>query len=100
MTETVILTGTVLPDSDTEKRLVEQAGPELETIDVSSKEELVESATDPIGIMTIETDVDESVMEAFPSLEFVPFTESASIWWTWTRQRTRDSGVQYAGILH
>ena len=71
MTETVILTGTVLPDSDTEKRLVEQAGPELEIIDVSSKEELVESATDPIGIMTIETDVDESVMEAFPSLEFV-----------------------------
>lgn len=71
MTENVILTGTILPNSDTEKRLVEQAGPKLEIIDVSSKEELIESATDPIGIMTIETDIDESVMEAFPNLEFI-----------------------------
>lgn len=71
MTENVILTGTILPNSDTEKRLVEQAGPNLEIIDVSSKEELIESATDPIGIMTIETDIDESVMEAFPNLEFI-----------------------------
>lgn len=71
MTENVILTGTVLPDSDTEKQLVEQAGPNLEIIDVSSTEELIESATDPLGIMTIETDIDESVMEAFPNLEFI-----------------------------
>lgn len=71
MTENVLLTGTVLPNSDTEKRLVEQAGPELTVMDVSSSDELIESATDPIGIMTIETDIDESVMEAFPNLEFI-----------------------------
>lgn len=71
MTDRVILTGSVLPNSDTEKQLIEQAGPELEIMDVSSKQELIESATDPIGIMTIETDIDESVMEAFPNLEFI-----------------------------
>jgi D-3-phosphoglycerate dehydrogenase len=71
MSKNVVLTGTVLPDSDVEKRIVEEAGASLEIIDVSSKEDLIESATDPIGIMTIETEVDESVMEAFPNLEFI-----------------------------
>ena len=71
MVENVILTGTVLPDSDVEKRIVEEAGVNLEVIDVSSTQELIESATDPIGIMTIETEIDASVLEAFPNLEFV-----------------------------
>lgn len=71
MPENVILTGTVLPDSAVEKRIVEEAGVNLETIDVSSTRDLVESATDPIGVMTIETDIDESVMAAFPNLEFI-----------------------------
>jgi D-3-phosphoglycerate dehydrogenase len=71
MAKNVILTGTVLPNSDVEKGIVEEAGGSLMTIDVSSKEELIESATNPVGIMTIETDIDESVMEAFPNLEFI-----------------------------
>ncbi len=71
MSENVILTGTVLPDSDVEKEIVEEAGANLRIEDVSSKEELIESATDPIGIMTIETEIDESVMDAFPNLEFI-----------------------------
>ena len=71
MAKNVILTGTILPDSDVEKEIVEEAGGSLTTIDVSSKEELIESATDPVGIMTIETEIDESVMDAFPNLEFV-----------------------------
>jgi len=71
MTENIVLTGTVLPNSDTEKELVEQTGADLEIIDINSKEELIESATDPIGIMTIETKIDASVIEAFPNLEFI-----------------------------
>jgi D-3-phosphoglycerate dehydrogenase len=71
MATNVILTGTVLPDSDVEKQIVEEAGGRLTTTDVSSKRELIESATDPVGIMTIETEIDESVMQAFPNLEFV-----------------------------
>ena len=71
MPDNVILTGTVLPDSDVEKRIVEETGVNLEIVDVSSTQELIESATDPIGIMTIETEIDESVMEAFPNLEFI-----------------------------
>jgi len=71
MSESILLTGTVLPDSDVERRLVEAAGATLEIVDVSSTEDLIESAADPIGIMTIETEIDESVMEAFPNLEFI-----------------------------
>ena len=71
MPETVILTGTVLPDSDVEKQIVEETGVNLEIVDVSSTQELIELVSDPIGIMTIETEIDESVMEAFPNLEFV-----------------------------
>jgi len=71
MSESILLTGTVLPDSDVERRLVEAAGATLEVVDVSSTEDLIESAADPIGIMTIETEIDESVMEAFPNLEFI-----------------------------
>lgn len=71
MSENILLTGTVLPDSDVERRLVEAAGATLEIVDVSSTEDLIESAADPIGIMTIETEIDESVMEAFPNLEFI-----------------------------
>ena len=71
MPDNVILTGTVLPDSDVEKRIVEETGVNLEIVDVSSTQELIESATDPIGIMTIETEIDASVLEAFPNLEFI-----------------------------
>lgn len=71
MVKNVILTGTVLPNSDVEKEIVEEAGGSLTTIDVSSKEELIESATDPVGIMTIETEIEKSVMDAFPNLEFI-----------------------------
>lgn len=71
MPDKVILTGTVLPDSDVEKRIVEETGVNLEIVDVSSTQELIESATDPIGIMTIETEIDASVLEAFPNLEFI-----------------------------
>jgi len=71
MSETVILTGTVLPDSDVEKEIVEEPGAELEIIDVSSKEELIGSAPDPVRVMTTETEIDESVMDAFPYLEFI-----------------------------
>lgn len=67
----MILTGTVLPDSNVEKQIVEDAGVSLEIADVDSADELVESATDPVGIMTIETEIDESVLEAFPSVGFV-----------------------------
>jgi D-3-phosphoglycerate dehydrogenase len=51
--------------------MIEEAGTDLEIIDVSSKEELIESPSDPVGIMTIETEIDETVMDAFPSLEFI-----------------------------
>lgn len=51
--------------------MIEEAGADLEIIDVSSKEELIESPSDPVGIMTIETEIDETVMDAFPSLEFI-----------------------------
>jgi D-3-phosphoglycerate dehydrogenase len=71
MSENVILTESVLPDSDIEKRIVEAAGANLVTLDVSTSGDLVESATDSVGIMTVETDIDESVMEAFPNLEFI-----------------------------
>lgn len=71
MPDKVILTGTVLPDSDVEKRIVEETGVNLEIVDVSSTQELIQSATDPIGIMTIETEIDASVLEAFPNLEFI-----------------------------
>jgi len=71
MPENVILTGTVLPNSDVERQIVEAAGANLEIVDVSSTQELIQSATDPIGIMTIETEIDESVLEAFPNLEFI-----------------------------
>lgn len=71
MPDKVMLTGTVLPDSDVEKRIVEETGVNLEIVDVSSTQELIESATDPIGIMTIETEIDASVLEAFPNLEFI-----------------------------
>lgn len=71
MPDKVILTGTVLPDSDVEKRIVEETGVNLEIVDVSSTQELIESATDPIGVMTIETEIDASVLEAFPNLEFI-----------------------------
>jgi D-3-phosphoglycerate dehydrogenase len=71
MPDKVILTGTVLPDSDVEERIVEETGVNLEIVDVSSTQELIESATDPIGIMTIETEIDASVLEAFPNLEFI-----------------------------
>ncbi|MBB6646570.1 C-terminal binding protein [Halobellus ruber] len=71
MTENVLLTGTVLPNSAVEKEIVEDAGGSLTTIDVSSTAELIDAATDPVGIMTIETDIDESVMDAFPNLEFI-----------------------------
>lgn len=71
MPENVILTGTVLPDSDVERQIVEEAGVNLEIVDVSSTQELIESATDPVGIMTIETEIDESAMEAFPNLKFI-----------------------------
>jgi D-3-phosphoglycerate dehydrogenase len=66
-----MLTGTVLPDSDVEERIVEETGVNLEIVDVSSTQELIQSATDPIGIMTIETEIDASVLEAFPNLEFI-----------------------------
>ena len=49
MSKNVILTGTILPDSEVEKQLVEAAGADLTTIDVDSKAELIESATDPVG---------------------------------------------------
>jgi len=71
MSENVVLTESVLPGSDIEKRTVEATGADLVTLDVSTTEELVESAGDPVGIMTVETDVDESVMEAFADLEFI-----------------------------
>lgn len=71
MPDKVMLTGTVLPDSDVEKRIVEETGVNLEIVDVSSTQELIESATDPIGVMTIETEIDASVLEAFPNLEFI-----------------------------
>ncbi|MFB6251965.1 MAG: C-terminal binding protein [Halobellus sp.] len=71
MAENVVLTGTVLPNSEVERGIVEDAGANLTIINVSSKEELIESAANPVGIMTIETKIDESVMDAFPNLEFV-----------------------------
>lgn len=71
MTANVLLTGTVLPNSAVEKEIVEDAGGSLTTIDVSSKTELIEAATDQVGIMTIETEIDEAVMDAFPNLEFI-----------------------------
>lgn len=71
MSENVILTESVLPDSDIEKRIVEAAGANLVTLDVSTSGDLVESATDSVGIMTVETDVTEAVIEAFPNLEFI-----------------------------
>jgi len=71
MSKNVILTGTILPDSEVEKEIVEAAGADLTTIDVDSTAELIESATDPVGIMTIETEIDEAVMDAFPNLSFV-----------------------------
>lgn len=71
MSKNVILTGSVLPDSDIEKKIVEDAGATLQTLDVESPEELVNEGTDPVGIMTIETEIDESVMDAFPDLGFI-----------------------------
>ena len=71
MSASVVLTGTVLPDSNVEREIVDAAGGDLEIIDVESSAELIESATDPVGIMTIETPIDEAVLDAFPNLEFV-----------------------------
>lgn len=71
MSEKVILTESVLPGSDIEKRIVEAAGANLVTLDVSTAGDLVESARDSVGIMTVETGIDESVMDAFPNLEFI-----------------------------
>jgi Phosphoglycerate dehydrogenase and related dehydrogenases len=71
MSASVVLTGTVLPDSNVEREIVDAAGGDLEIIDVESSAELIESATDPVGIMTIETPIDEAVLDAFPNLEFI-----------------------------
>ncbi len=71
MSASVVLTGTVLPDSNVEREIVDAAGGDLEIIDVESSAELIESATDPVGIMTIETPIGEAVLDAFPNLEFV-----------------------------
>lgn len=71
MSKNVVLTESVLPDSDVEKEIVEETGANLEVIDASTTAEVIESATDPVGIMTVETDIDESVIEAFPNLEFI-----------------------------
>lgn len=46
-------------------------GTDLEIIDVSFKKEFIESASNSVGIVTIETEINNTVMDAFPSLEFI-----------------------------